>query len=159
MLLYQRKNGGWPKHFDKEKVDYHHTAYTGELNELKSGYEAGIDATIDNNATTKEIRYLAKAYKKSNDKRFLTAAEKGIEYLLDAQYPNGGWPQYYPDFSSYRSEVTYNDNAMINVLNVLVDVLEKKNDMEVVNESYVKNCAVGSKAWHQLYFKNTGKAK
>lgn len=141
MLLYQRKNGGWPKHFNKEKVDYRHTLTTEELNELKSGYEAGIDATIDNSATTKEIRYLAKAYKKSNDKRFLTAAEKGIEYLLDAQYPNGGWPQYYPDFSSYRSEITYNDNAMINVLNVLVDVLERDDNMEVINSSYYKDCA------------------
>ncbi len=140
MLLYQRKNGGWPKHFDKEKIDYRRTLTQSELNELKSGYESGIDATIDNNATTKEIRYLVKAYKKSNDKRFFTAAEKGIEYLLDAQYPNGGWPQYYPDFSSYRSEITYNDNAMINVLNVLVDVLEKDNSMDVINSSYVKAC-------------------
>jgi PelA/Pel-15E family pectate lyase len=140
MLLYQRKNGGWPKHFDKEKVDYHHTLTTEEQNELKSGYESSIDATIDNSATTKEIRYLAKAYKKSGDKRFLNAVEKGVEYLLDAQYPNGGWPQYYPDFSSYRSEITYNDNAMVNALNVLVDVLEKKNDMEVVDKSFEKNC-------------------
>lgn len=145
MLLYQRKNGGWPKHFNKEKVDYHHTLTTEELNELKSGYESSIDATIDNNATTKEIRYLVKAYKKSSDKRFLKAAEKGVEYLLDAQYPNGGWPQYYPDFSSYRSEITYNDNAMINALNVLVDILEKNNDMDVINESYARSCAVAVK--------------
>lgn len=145
MLLYQRKNGGWPKHFNKEKTDYHRTLTAEELNELKSGYESSIDATIDNNATTKEIRYLAKAYKRSSDQRFLKAVEKGIEYLLDAQYPNGGWPQYYPDFSSYRSEITYNDNAMINVLNVLVDVLERDNHMEVVNSSYYKNCAAAVK--------------
>lgn len=141
MLLYQRKNGGWPKHFNKTKVDYHHTLTAEELNELKSGYEASVDATIDNSATTKEIRYLAKAYKRSNDKRFLKAAEKGIEYLLDAQYPNGGWPQYYPDFTSYRSEITYNDNAMVNALNVLLDVLEKDNDLDVINSSYYKACA------------------
>jgi len=145
MLLYQRRNGGWPKHFNKEKVNYHHTLSAEELNELKSDYESGIDATIDNNATTKEIRYLAKAYKRSGDKRFLTAAEKGIGYLLDAQYPNGGWPQYYPDFSSYRSEITYNDNAMINVLNVLLDVLEKKNDLEVINSSFDTHCAAAVK--------------
>ncbi|MFT3681449.1 MAG: pectate lyase [Ferruginibacter sp.] len=145
MLLYQRKNGGWPKHFNKEKVDYHHTLTAEELNELKSGYETGIDATIDNSATTREIRYLAKAYKRTGDKRYLKAAEKGIEYLLDAQYPNGGWPQYYPDFSSYRSEITYNDNAMINALSVLLDVLEKEKDMEVISTSYSKICAAAVK--------------
>ena len=64
MLLYQRKNGGWPKHFQNgQKVDYKRVLSEADLKELLSGYEAGIDATIDNDATTKEIRYLVKAYK------------------------------------------------------------------------------------------------
>lgn len=141
MLLYQRSNGGWPKHFKAVAVNYKKTLTAEELKELQAGYAEGIDATIDNNATTKEIWYLAKAYKKTNDKRFLTAAEKGIDYLLKAQYANGGWPQYYPDFSSYRSQVTYNDNAMVNVLNLLYDVVYKANDLEVINEAYAGKCA------------------
>ena len=142
MLRYQRKNGGWPKHFKKEKVDYKKILSPADLIELKQGYEEGIDATIDNNATTKEIRYLAKAYKKSGDKRFLTAAENGVVYLLKAQYKNGGWPQFYPDFSNYRSEITYNDNAMINALSVLLDVIEGVNDLDVINEIYISYCNV-----------------
>jgi PelA/Pel-15E family pectate lyase len=141
MLLYQRENGGWPKHFKSVAVDYKHTLTPEELKELQAGYTAGIDATIDNNATTKEIKYLSKAYKQTKDRRFLTAAEKGIEYLLKAQYTNGGWPQFYPDFSSYRSQVTFNDNAMVNVLNVLADVQEGVNDMEVINALHKSNCA------------------
>ena len=111
-----------------------------ELAELKADGETSIHATIDNNATSKEIWYLAKVYKKTKDKRFLDAVERGVDYLLKAQYANGGWPQYYPDFSSYRSEITYNDNAMINALNVLVDVLEGNKDLEIVNESYLPRC-------------------
>ncbi|HMO60986.1 MAG TPA: pectate lyase [Ferruginibacter sp.] len=141
MLLFQRANGGWPKHFNKEKINYRHLFSETEKKEIQAGYESGIDATIDNNATTREIRYLAKWYKKTGDKRYLTAAEKGVGYLLQAQYANGGWPQYYPDFSSYRSEITYNDNAMINVLNVLADVLEGRNDMEVITQSFQRRCA------------------
>ncbi len=137
MLLYQRSNGGWPKHFKTLNVDYKHTLTSQELKELQADFASSIDATIDNNATTKEIKYLINAFKKTNDKRFLAAAEKGIDYLLKAQYAdNGGWPQYYPDFSSYRSEITYNDNAMINVLNVLRDVTEGKNDMNLINPNY-----------------------
>lgn len=141
MLLYQRSNGGWPKHFKAVAVNYKKALTADELKELQAGYAEGIDATIDNNATTKEIWYLAKVYKKTNDKRFLAAAERGIDYLLKAQYANGGWPQYYPDFSSYRSQVTYNDNAMVNVLNLLYDVVYKTNGMEVVNASYADKCA------------------
>lgn len=140
MLLYQRSNGGWPKHFKDKNVDYKKTLSATELEELKAGYEKGIDATIDNNATTKEIKYLVTAYKTHKVKTYLDAATKGIDYLLKAQYANGGWPQFYPDFSSYRSQVTYNDNAMINVLTLLQDVAEGKNDFEVIDKSYISKC-------------------
>ncbi|MEZ5029688.1 MAG: pectate lyase, partial [Ferruginibacter sp.] len=68
------------------------------------------------------------------------AANRGVEYLLKAQYANGGWPQFYPDFSSYRSQVTYNDNAMINALEVLYDVVHKKNGLDVINGINVNRC-------------------
>ncbi len=142
MLLYQRSNGGWPKHFKTLNVDYQHTLTSQELKELQADFVSSIDATIDNNATTKEIRYLIKAYKRTNDKRYLASVEKGIDYLLKAQYAsNGGWPQFFPDFSSYRSEITYNDNAMINVLNVLADVVEGSNDMNLINPNFKTTCA------------------
>ncbi len=141
MLLYQRANGGWPKHFQGDKkVDYKHQLTDAEKKELQSGYVAGIDATIDNEATTKEIKYLVKTYKQTKNENYLKAAEHGIDYLLKAQYANGGWPQYYPDFSSYRSQITYNDNAMVNVLNVLQDVVEKKNDLDIVDAAYIIKC-------------------
>jgi len=141
MLLYQRANGGWPKHFQGNRnVDYKRELNDAELKELKEGYEKGIDATIDNEATTKEIKYLVKSYKAHKDERYLKAAEHGIDYLLKAQYANGGWPQYYPDFSLYRSQITYNDNAMVNVLNVLQDVVNGKNDLDIINRSYVPKC-------------------
>ena len=141
MLLYQRNNGGWPKHFQGEKkVDYKRQLNDDEKKELRSGFMEGIDATIDNDATTKEIKYLVKAYKQTKNEAYLLSAEKGIQYLLKAQYENGGWPQFYPDFSSYRSEITYNDNAMANAMTVLWDVTDGKNDLDVINPSYKEAC-------------------
>jgi len=121
MLAYQRSVGGWPKHIGNEKIDYHKKLSAAERAALTD--DAGMnDATIDNEATSKEIRYLVGAWRQTGNTDYLRATEKGIRYLLTMQYQNGGFPQFYPDKSLYRSEITYNDNAMINALNVLDDV-------------------------------------
>jgi pectinesterase len=137
MLLYQRSVGGWPKQIDAVKVDYNKKLSDAEIAVVKSGFN-GKDATIDNNATTKEIRHLVEAYKKTKNKNYLDAAEKGIRFLLKMQHDNGGFPQYYPDVSLYRSQVTFNDNAMINAMNVLWDVIYRTNDMDVVDTSLIE---------------------
>lgn len=137
MLLFQRNNGGWQKHFEGKAVNYNKQWSPAENATIKED-KFNADATIDNGATTKEIRYLAKAYQKTGNKDYLKAAENGIRYLLKMQYASGGFPQYYPDTSLYRSEVTYNDNAMINALNVLWDVAHGTNGLDVVDASLVK---------------------
>jgi pectinesterase len=133
MLLYQRSVGGWPKHINEVKIDYTKT--------LSEGERAGTiddrnrnDATIDNNATSKEIRYLITAYGKSGNKAYLQAAENGVRYLLRMQYANGGFPQFWPDTSGYRKQITYNDNAMVNVLNILWDVAHHSNGFDAMDK-------------------------
>ncbi|MDG4870184.1 pectate lyase, partial [Guyparkeria sp. 1SP6A2] len=62
---------------------------------LKKIRSTGDDhATIDNNATSKEINALIKAYSITKNPEYLKAAEKGIAYLLLMQYDHGGFPQY-----------------------------------------------------------------
>lgn len=136
MLVYQLGNGGWPKQLEDKSVVNYGLQLTPELLE-KVKATKDLHATFDNKATSREIVYLVQAYKKTKNKAYLSAAEKGIDYILTAQYANGGWPQYYPDKALYRSEITYNDDAMINVLNILQDIVTQKNDFEVVNPAYL----------------------
>jgi PelA/Pel-15E family pectate lyase len=132
MLIYQLPIGGWGKQLnDKSVVNYSLPIDKNLLRKIKEG---GDDhATIDNNATSKEINALIKAYSTTKNPDYLKAAEKGISYLLLMQYKNGGFPQYYPNTGLYRKQVTYNDNAMINALTVLYNVAEGKNDFDVVD--------------------------
>ena len=137
MLLFQRNYGGWPKHYKEDQIDYKREYAAVEKATIQDEANRN-DATIDNDATTKEIRYLLKVYKQTNNKKYLTAVENGIKYLLKMQYKNGGFPQFYPDLSSYRHEITYNDNAMINAMNVLYDVALRRNGFDIVDSNFIK---------------------
>jgi PelA/Pel-15E family pectate lyase len=139
MLLFQRSSGGWYKQFRGKAFSYDVVFSAADKAQIATEVAAG-KATIDNNATTKEIRYLIKAYKKYNNLKYLAAAENGIRYLLKAQYGNGGWPQYYPDRTYYRAEITFNDNAMLNALKVLQDVVLKQNGFDVVIQELIEPC-------------------
>lgn len=132
MLQYQLPNGGWGKQLeDKSVVNYNLPIDKNLLKKIKA---TGDDhATIDNNATSREINGLIKAYSTTKNPEYLKSAEKGISYLLLMQYKNGGFPQYYPNTGLYRKQITYNDNAMINALTVLYNVAEGKNGFDVVD--------------------------
>lgn len=136
MLMFQRSYGGWPKHYNDRKIDYSAVFSEAEKAQIIDDKNRN-DGTIDNAATTKEIRYLLKAYNKFGKSAYLTAAENGIRYLLKAQYKNGGWPQFYPDLSSYRHQITYNDNAMINALNILWDLVHQNEIFIPVDKSLI----------------------
>lgn len=144
MLAYQRSIGGWPKAVGKAVVNYNKVLSETERKAIKADAMRN-DATIDNKATSKEIRYLIAAYQSKADPRYLAAVQKGIDYLLEAQYDNGGWPQYYPDHSAYRGEITYNDNAMVNVLNIMQDIAEGKEGFEKLNPAYKAKARVSVK--------------
>lgn len=141
MLIWQRSNGGWSKtvsdfsQYNREQTDAEKAAAASTKNNL--------DASIDNSHVTQELRDLLADYKSTNNPDYLIAAEKAIDYLFLAQYANGGWPQYYPDKSGYRHQITYNDDAIVRVMNVMWDISKGKNNLELVKPSY-KDKAVAS---------------
>jgi PelA/Pel-15E family pectate lyase len=76
-----------------------------------------------------------KAYSQTQNPSYLQAAENGIKYLLEAQNKAGGWGQFYPDTSGYRKHITYNDNAMIDVMKVMRSTVEAKDEYASVSPS------------------------
>lgn len=121
VLLYQRVTGGWPKNIDMAKP------LTGEEREKVERDKARRDdSTIDNNATTTQVVYLARLYQGTKDKKYRDAFRKGVDYLLSGQYDNGGWPQFWPDATGYHLQITYNDGAMVNTMRLLRDIAEQQ---------------------------------
>lgn len=81
--------------------------------------------TLDNDATTTELRFLARiaaALPGPPGDRFRASFLRGIDYLLAAQFPNGGWPQVWPLEGGYHDAITFNDNAVTAAASLLADV-------------------------------------
>lgn len=140
ILVYQFPNGGWGKQLaDKKAVNYTRPLTEELLQKIEDTDEKY--ATIDNGATTREINLLVEAFAKTQNADYLNAARRGVEYLLEAQYENGGFPQYYPNKSLYRAQITYNDNAMINALTVLDNLAKEINGFEALVDRQLKKRA------------------
>lgn len=117
VLLYQRNIGGWPKNIQMQNPLSE--AEKQKLIALKSDTH---DITTDNGATSQEMLFMSKMYAQVKDERYRESFLKGLNYLLEAQYANGGWPQFYPLKKGYYTHITYNDNLMVNILTILKEV-------------------------------------
>jgi PelA/Pel-15E family pectate lyase len=135
LLYYQRSNGGWPKNTD----------FAAPLNEQKQKdlqrRKNQTDTTIDNGATYTPMRYLAKVYVATNEPRFKVGFIRGLDFLLEAQYDNGGWPQYYPIKKGYSRHITFNDDAMIGTMRLLREIAQKQKPYQFVEDPRRRNAA------------------
>jgi PelA/Pel-15E family pectate lyase len=109
VLSHQSDLGGWPKNVDTTAAPY-----AGDRKDLKP--------TFDNGATTDELRFLARAFGATQSAPCRAAVERGIDYILQAQVPAGGWPQFHPPGTGYHRHITFNDNAMVRLMEFLRDV-------------------------------------
>lgn len=137
VLLYQISTGAWPKNINMAAE-----LSKAEKKEVKAAKNNIYESTIDNGATVTEIRFLSQIYQATHNKKYKKAVLNGIKYLLEAQYDNGGWPQFYPCKGGYYTHITYNDNAMVNVMVLLKDIVDKKAPYTFVPEKLREKASI-----------------
>lgn len=120
VLLYQRNIGGWEKN-----IQMQNPLSEDEKEELLALKNNPKGCTTDNGATIQEMIFLSKMYRQVPDERYKEAFLKGLNYILEAQYANGGWPQFYPLKKGYYTHITYNDDSMVNILKLLEEIKNK----------------------------------
>ena len=145
VVSFQTPAGGWSKNLD---MTQHRRApgeqFAGEStpmhldptdNDRPRDAHWSYVGTFDNDATTTQLRYLAKVIA-ATDLNQSSACRRaflhGLDYLFASQYPNGGWPQVWPLQGAYHDAITFNDGAMINVLELLQAVAEGAPDFRWV---------------------------
>lgn len=130
IMSWQMDHGGWgsgkmgeafQKEWDGEEERSDTTSIDGDP-----------VGSLDSGGTTGPIRFLAKVYKEAPSLEMKESIENGIDFLVEMQYNSGGFPQVYPERGEkgererYSNFVTYNDNAMMTVMNLLDDILSEE---------------------------------
>nr|WP_295106501.1 pectate lyase [uncultured Caulobacter sp.] len=74
-------------------------------------------------ATVNEMRFLARVQKVRPDPAYVQAIDRGLGFILAAQYPAGGWPHSWPVFvNAYDHQATLNDDEMVDLMSLLREV-------------------------------------
>lgn len=126
VIQYQSPQGGWPKSTDLSKPP--------KKSEDIPPPNGGKANSFDNEATTLPMQFLAHMITATNEEKYRRSFERGFDYILQAQYPNGGWPQFFPLRKGYYTHITYNDNAMMRVMNLLQAVASGQEPFSFVSE-------------------------
>ena len=131
ILIYQRNNGGWPKNYDMQAI-----LNLQQVDSLLKS-KSMTHTTFDNSTTYTHIEYLAKVYSITHIEKYKVACMKGIVFILTAQYPIGGWPQYYPiEKGKYSRRITFNDGAYIGIMKMLKKINDGDPDFEFVENDF-----------------------
>ncbi len=153
VVQYQSPQGGWPKSTDLAKPP--------RTPEDIPPPGRGRANSLDNDATTVPMQFLARIANATGEAKYRDSFLRGVDYLLAAQYPNGGWPQFWPLRQGYYSRITYNDEAMIRVITVLREVAEGEAPYDFVDaarrEKAAKAVALGIGCILKTQIKQDGK--
>ncbi|MGN0819436.1 MAG: pectate lyase [Christensenellaceae bacterium] len=118
-------NGGWDKAYDMHISK----ARTTEKYNAGSGWTAkggGYLGIIDNGATYSHMDVIAQAYQITKGEKYKKSLQNALGFLKNLQTAKGGFTQVYPKRGNYSDYVTFNDDAMVNVMQRLRTIYQNK---------------------------------
>ena len=157
IVSFQIPNGGWSKNMDMSGParlpgqsytpdNISHYLGTDDFDK-PANPDWNYVGTLDNDATNTELHFLAKvsaAHPGADGDVFRKSFLRGVDYLLHAQYPNGGWPQVWPLEGGYHDAITFNDNAVTESASLLHDASLGEGDYSFVPAMVRKQAAAAS---------------
>lgn len=99
------------------------------------------NATFDDAGTAESAKFLLRLYVEKHDPKYKPALDRALQFVLDSQYPIGGWPQRYPlqhEFahhgkSDYTSYITFNDDVANENIDFLLMYYQAIGDPKVLD--------------------------
>ncbi|WP_031236064.1 pectate lyase [Asticcacaulis sp. AC402] len=121
LMAAQHPAGGWHYFHDfggaQSRKKWYDTIGKNAWRLEEFQYDWG-NATFDDAGTSESMQFLLRLYVEKKDERFRPALDKALNFVLESQYPIGGWPQRYPanpvslhGHDDYTGDITFNDDV------------------------------------------------
>jgi len=99
------------------------------------------NATFDDQVSTDAATFLLRLYIEKLDPRFKVPVDRAIAFVVDSQYPIGGWPQRFPlnhefakhGLADYSSYLTFNDDVAWENVSFLIQCYEVLGDQRLLD--------------------------
>ena len=139
LIAGQHWSGGWHYLIDFDRVgtqEWYDNVASQQAQGMEEWRHNFLNCTFDDGATTEPINYLLRLYLKTLDPDYKATLDKALSFVLEAQYPNGGWPQHYPlnnektpaGFPQYPVFYTLNDGVLRDNVSTMLEAYEALGD-------------------------------
>ena len=136
----QKPSGGWNYFIDfggpASTHDWYETYGRNAWRMEEFQHDWG-NATFDDAGTSEAMQFLLRLYVEKRDPRWKPALDRAIGFVLQSQYPVGGWPQRWPvnpkfegDYTGY---ITFNDDVAGENIKFLTMVYQALGDDRVLD--------------------------
>lgn len=144
LIWGQQPNGGWNYFIDfagEASTKHWYETIGKNAWRMEEFQHYWGNATFDDAGTSEAMQFLLRLYVEKRDPKYRPALEKAIGFVLDSQYPIGGWPQRYPlkydhvtdGRPDYTSFITFNDDVAGENIRFLIQCYQALGDTRVLD--------------------------
>ncbi len=139
LIWGQHRSGGWNYFIDfaGPSSTRHWYETTGKNAWRMEEFQHYADnATFDDMGTSEAAQFLLRLYLEKRDAKYRPAVERAVNFVLQSQYPIGGWPQrwpYDPNYPEYQSYITFNDDVAAENVKFLLMAYQGLGDTRVLD--------------------------
>jgi len=126
----QHPSGGWNYFidFDPEGLPAYYETFFSKCWGWQEFLKPRSNCTFDDYSTTEATRFFLRLYDVTKATAHEAVLMKALDHVLRAQYPDGGWPQRFPDAEAdhdYSAARTFNDEVIYDCILLLLEADER----------------------------------
>ena len=138
LIWGQHRSGGWNYFIDfagPSSTKHWYETIGKNAWRMEEFHHYADNGTFDDIGTSEAAQFLLRLYLEKQDPKYRPALERAVNFVLDSQLSNGGWPQrwpYDPTYPEYQGYITFNDNVAAENVKFLTMVYQYLGDTRVL---------------------------